>query len=31
VKSVSDGSRDITDTDVTFEGGNQQIVVTLEP
>jgi hypothetical protein len=32
VQSVSDGSRDITNTEFTFEGGrNQQIVVTLEP
>jgi hypothetical protein len=31
VQSVSDGSRDITNTEFTFEGGrNQQIVVTLE-
>ena len=32
VQSVSDGSRDITNTELTLEGGrNQQIVVTLEP
>ena len=31
VQSVSDGARDITNTEFTFEGRNQQIVVTLEP
>jgi beta-lactamase regulating signal transducer with metallopeptidase domain len=32
VQSVSDGSRDITNTEVTFEAGrNPRIVVTLEP
>ena len=32
VKSVSDGSRDITNTEFAFEGGrDSQIVVTLEP
>jgi hypothetical protein len=31
VKSVSDGLRDITNTEFSFEGGNSQIVVTLEP
>jgi len=31
VKSVSDGSRDITNTEFAFEGRNSQIVVTLEP
>jgi hypothetical protein len=31
VKSVSDGSRDITNMEFAFEGGNSQIVVTLEP
>jgi hypothetical protein len=32
VQSVSDGSRDVTNTEFTLEGGlNQQIVVTLQP
>jgi hypothetical protein len=31
VKSVSEGSRDITNTEFAFQGRNSQIIVTIEP